>query len=720
MCGALLPQAMTESYMLQELYAATGGLSWENAENWLREDVSVCDWFGVSCEIIEGKAAATEVALPNNNLVGLVPSIVFYLPALKRLDLGRNQVWVKFGDIQYSVLEELSLDETNLVSLEGISKASNLRTLDLQKTELTDQAIPDELYSLVNLTVLSLEACGITGQLSENLGNLKKLKTLLLDRNALSGQLPSSLAELTDLEDLFLSDNNFWGTLPPQLNGLPSLRSLFLDSSNKDRGGISGPLLSFSNMPKLRSLHLGSNSLTGPIPDDLMAGVDNLNEVVEIDIASNHLSGSIPTQLSAFSKLKLDFTDNYITSIDGSLCSKSSWQEEAVGTYACSAIVCPQGTYNQFGRQSSVDTPCLQCPGASVSPYLGRRSCLNDEKAKERHILELFYNATDGLNWKNNNGWLDGDTDYCNWYGIACVASVVDTVTLGSNNLVGKVPADIFQLWSLRALLLYANPIEFHFDGIRKASKLVDLRLDSTGLKSLDGLADALSLVDVDVRFNRLQGELPDLSNLSNLRTFSCSSNRLSGSLPTFSENPALVSLRASGNVFSGQLPAFDTHHFLQALDVSENELSGPIPENLLAAADPSAKTFIDLSSNRFTGAIPFTLSRFTDLTIYVRDNHIDALPAALCAMTAWNQGDVSLDGCDAIACPPQTYSASTGRASRGGYKCEPCAEARFFGETSCGGFSDVSDASSIAPSMPFWIGGIFFSILSMTLCSFF
>jgi len=499
-CGALYPQGMTDSYMLQEIYESTAGPSWENSQNWLREDVSICAWYGVTCGMFEGEDHVTELNLSENGLEGIVPSIVFYLPHLKKLDLGRNKVWVDFEDIEYSVLEELFLDKTNVASLDGISNAASLKTLDLKQSQLVGQSIPEEFYNMTNLTSVDLSESGLSGTLSTKIGNLQKLTSFLVKNNDLSGVIPASIGQLKNLEDLVLSDNTFHGQLPSEINGLASLKSFFLDAHNRGGAGISGPLLSFSSMPKLRDLLLGGNSFTGTVPASLLSGVDDLSAVITIDIESNHLTGAIPSTLSAFESLNIYAADNYFTGIGDGICQKSSWLEGAVGTYSCDALLCPAGTYNSDGRQTSSNTPCVECSGEGVPPYMGQTSCLSDEKKQERNILELFYHGTGGSSWKNSAGWLDDD-NYCTWYGITCAdGGTVESISLASNNLVGTPPEEIFGLRGLKTLWLYSNPLTFSFAGIGKALNLKALRLDSTGLKSLNGIGEGQSLVDIDVR----------------------------------------------------------------------------------------------------------------------------------------------------------------------------------------------------------------------------
>jgi hypothetical protein len=77
--------------------------------------------------------------------------------------------------------------------------------------------------------------------------------------------------------------------------------------------------------------------------------------------------------------------------------------------------------------------------------------------------------------------------------------------------------------FGLKTLLLYSTQSTFSFTGIEKATTLKILQLDATGLKSLNGIGNCPSLVDLDVRFNQLSGPLSnEIACLSNLETFFC------------------------------------------------------------------------------------------------------------------------------------------------------------------------------------------------------
>ena len=467
---------------------------------------------------------------------------------------------------------------------------------------------------------------------------------------------------------------------------MQSLQTLFIDSYTRRNAGISGPLPDFSGMAYLREIYLGSNSITGTIPKNLLADLESYDENISINLRSNLIEGTLPAELSRFKKLDIDIADNLITDIDDELCEMDEWMNGGVGKFDCNAILCPAGSFNQYGRQSTEENPCKPCEGSEGSTSLGATMCVHEMKAEEREILENFYKSCGGDNWKSKEGWLDPDTDICHWYGISCRnGGSVDSILLGSNNVVGTPPRSLFLMSNLKWLWLYSNPIDFKFDGIGDAGRLTSLLLDSTGLKSLDGIGAATQLTDLDVRFNSLSGPLPGaISGLINMENLSINENKFTGPVPNLTRMKKLKSLRMGDNEFTGEIPAFAVHKNLKTLDLSGNRLTGTIPPNLLQNADTEQGIFIDLSSNQLSGRVPADLDRFAKITIYMRDNFIEEIDPELCDNEKWNDGDVGNFECDGILCPPGTYAPNTGRASRNGAQCLDCSYAKFYGQSQC------------------------------------
>lgn len=439
---------------------------------------------------------------------------------------------------------------------------------------------------------------------------------------------------------------------------------------------------------------------TGTIPTNFLNGVPSQSvTAIVASLDSNVLTGTVPSELSRIEKLNINLAGNEIEAIASNLCAaQSQWWGGDVTKYAnCSGLLCPAGTFNAVGRQYSDAGSCQKCPGSTL-PYLGSIACPALEKLQAKNVLEALYNATNGNNWKNKDGWM-GNSDFCSWHGLQCNAKgEVERIMLGGNNLVGTVPTDIYTLPGLQMLWLYSNAIEFSFDGIEKAGSLSSLQLDSIGLKTLAGIGNAPALVDVDVRFNHLAGTLPasEIANLVFLETFFCGDNQFTGTLPSFANNRRLTAVRVGNNKFGGLLPSFSVQPYLKSLDVSDNMLIGAIPENLLAAVDASTPIYLDLSNNEFSGFLPSTLGKFTDVTIYAQDNRVEGISPTLCSENQWNGGDVGTFGCDGILCPPQSFSPA-GRASKDGSSCLPCNGVAYFGATTCpnGNFQTAVSTSS-------------------------
>ena len=687
-CGPGSTDALDDRSILFDLYDATGGDSWTTSTGWKSTKVPYCDWYGVTCTPTNtGELRVSELNLAKNNLIGIVPSKIFFLQGLEKLDVRQNPVSITFQDVdQAPELKELYIDETLVKNMNGIGGAQKLEILHAYKNSFGGQKISDEIFDISTLTDLNLADSMLTGTLSEKIGQLSQLQRITLDGNSLTGELPSQLGQLRALKEIEMSNNEWIGTLPSSWAGIISLEALFLNNYEEKTAGVTGPLTAFSNMPNLRELSMSNNQLTGSIPSNFLSGVAETNSLVTVRLDQNHLMGTLPSSLQIFSKLNIDVTSNYITAIGDGLCKQSEWNDGNVGTFGCAGILCPAGTFSPFGRQTSSTDICYFCPGEENSSYLGDTTCASLAKQQEKEILDKLFQATNGNNWKNKDGWTDANSDVCSWYGIVCrEGSTVESVQLGSNLLVGSIPKEIFELPNLKSLWIYSNPVQFSFDGIGKATKLSSLRLDSTKLQSLNGIGNGLSLVDVDVGFNQLVGPIPtEVQNLVNLESFIGSINAFTGPVPDFSNLRKLSAVRLSDNKLTGTLPSFSRHSNIKAIDLSDNNLDGPIPSNFLESVNQEESLIVDLSDNMLTGNVPGSLGRVKDLTLYLRDNRIVGIDPSLCSKDGWNKGDVGSFQCDGILCPSRTYAVN-GRASRAGSSCKSCNKNKYYGGSTCG-----------------------------------
>ncbi|PRP74487.1 hypothetical protein PROFUN_16226, partial [Planoprotostelium fungivorum] len=216
--------------------------------------------------------------------------------------------------------------------------------------------------------------------------------------------------------------------------------------------------------------------------------------------------------------------------------------------------------------------------------------------------LTNFFQATNGSNWTNRQGWFGSD-DPCDgsWYGIACQMApapfsylgMVANLSLSDNNLVGQ-------------LLQEAIP----FVVVMNLS-----RNDLTG--HISSLSFWFGTVALDLSQNQLTGQLPDMSGWGLLQYADLSANYFFGTIQdTFSQMRSLAYLDISvsehtiirnnncqGNTLSGGLPAS------LAFD---NQIESIIPQSLCM----TSLQLLDLSNNLITGEIPLCIGNLIGLRL--------------------------------------------------------------------------------------------------------
>ena len=577
---------------------------------------------------------------------------------------------------------------------------------------------------LSNLEVLDLSYCDFTGSLPSELGSMTSLKELELSRAArggLGGSLPP-LDGLAALEVLGLSHNNFKDAIPASF------------------------LIGVSDKTKNMKVSLSYNRFSGVVPHQL----DVFTSMV-LELEGN-LIEDLPSVFCDNTFWMEGFVAQATFGCNAILCPPGTWNKNGKESQSSLCLPCEEnevyGSTECGSLTSDGDSPPTtsgtNAPGSSPSPQV-----MAPPKT-EVEILDMLFAATNGNDWTAGHEQWSSRAPACSREGVSCDESGnIDALRLNRFGMNGQIPTEIFQLSSNRVLGFTDNTVDLRFDGIDQSTALETLLMSNTKLKSLEGLQHApLTLKSIHVARNALEGSFPthlvnlqglrklflnqnkltgpipkdiasmtqlkelhiwdnrltshlpsELGLLTGLQQFDVKSNLLSGPVPTemglMSEMILLdISDQRGNGKLSGPLYPFASNPLLATLNVSMNAFAGTVPSDMLAAVDKTLDVNIDLSKNKLSGEVPAQLSAFEKLNVFLTGNTISSIPAELCSMGNWMNGDVGTIGsCDAILCAPGTYSES-GRAGSG-FECAPCADgatAAFYGSTECSNSAQSSE----------------------------
>lgn len=384
-CLSLAQDPSSDRGILETFYYSCNGDNWNQRENWLDQNMSICDWWGVTCSS-SGDEKVEMIQLPNNNVACSLPKQVFLLPELIWLDLRSNfYVTADFTSLyghEVAKLEYLILADTDVDSLDGIEVfRDSLSTLYVGGCRLSGE-IPEILFRMTALKHLDLSYNLLSGTLSDSISALQDLRTLGLSHNFLNGQIPEGLGRLSRLTAVQMQFNQLSGTLPLTLNDMYSLSFLTLNDQiqgprDAQIGGMSGPLVDFSTLQFLFHVDLSNNRLSGTLPSNLLDSLlPGFGYSTVLDLRSNELGGEVPMSLMKFESILAYLADNQIESVPIELCQQvPDWLFGQVGQYGCNAILCPPGTFNSYGRQMSDGFPCWACRTGETAPYFGSQRC---------------------------------------------------------------------------------------------------------------------------------------------------------------------------------------------------------------------------------------------------------------------------------------------------------------------------------------------------------
>ncbi len=299
----------------------------------------------------------------------------------------------------------------------------------------------------------------------------------------------------------------------------------------------------------------------------------NTGSNVNIGLTNNRLTGSLPLVLNRFQYLDIDLVGNSISLIPISFCNNHDWMSGLVNSYGCNAILCEVGTYNDYGRQMSDATPCVDCI-QQPSEFWGATSCGSPNNSTSsstgsssppsstdvRYALATFYQNLQGSQWSNQSGWgqigeflknfqlsdlgtsanFSASSVCTGWTGIKCDSSNnVIEIALPQNGLAGTIPTEIGEIKSLRALDVSANQAvkvkkNDFWRALTGSTSLTTLNLADTGINDLVGIGAASHLEELTLDGVYFASTLPsDLFQLTNLKSLHMQYNVIIGSLPS-------------------------------------------------------------------------------------------------------------------------------------------------------------------------------------------
>lgn len=194
--------------------------------------------------------------------------------------------------------------------------------------------------------------------------------------------------------------------------------------------------------------------------------------------------------------------------------------------------------------------------------------------------------------------------------------SALSVLDLSGNSLTGNIPESFVSLANLSSLDLSGNFFSGSIpSGIGTLSRLQYLNLSGNALNSLPAqLGGLTSLVDLDLSENSFSGGvLPDLRGLRNLRRMLLGNSMLNGPLPAdfFTVSLQLQTVVLRKNNFTGSLPVeMWSLPRLTFVDVSSNSFSGMLPSSSSSAG--STVAVLNISHNLFYGNLTPVLRRFS------------------------------------------------------------------------------------------------------------
>ncbi|KAM5559167.1 receptor-like protein 7 [Rosa sericea] len=393
-----------------------------------------------------------------------------------------------------------------------------------------------------------------------------------------------------------------------------------LDISSESISCRIGNSSSLFQLQHLQSLNLADNNFKS---SSIPSAIGKLANLRYLNLSEADFSRQIPIEVARLKRLVvLDLSHNSFPSFaeNQNLSMLIQNLTEVTELYLDSVVISGQGS--DWCEAISSSLPNLRVLSMS---WCGLSGPICESLAKLQSLIEID---------------LSDNSFHAPVPRVFAKFSNLTYLSLGSSNLVGTFPKEIFQIPSLQTIGLAGND-ELHgsfpefpnngslrslivfgtrFSGdlpnsignLKMLSELYLSGCNFTGSvpKSIENLT---LLTDLDMSGNRFNSPISSIhwETLVNLDTLALSDNQLYGTIPSSVVSlPMLNILTLSDNQFSGQVPEFSntSSPLLETLHLENNNLEGQIPTSIF---NLQGLLFLNLSSNNFS-SFPFNGARLS------------------------------------------------------------------------------------------------------------
>ncbi|KAL5825877.1 hypothetical protein ACOSQ3_021940 [Xanthoceras sorbifolium] len=542
------------------------------------------------------------------------------LPLLKILDLSYNN----FSGImsseelhKFNNLKELYMDGSSIHTslLQSIAAFTSLETLTMRNCQLLNGILGvEDLSNFKNLKYLNISGTNLNISVLHNIGLLTSLEVLELQNCILDGTLPDQgLCELVHLQELYLFGNNLRGALPSCFANLTSLQKLEI-SNNHFR--IPFSLESFFNHSKLKSFACKNNDLYAETELHSLTPKFQLNSII---LSGCKGSCTFPKFLYHQHDLEVVdlFHNNFTRDQFPNWLLENNTKLEHLLLPNNSLTGSLQLPIHSHENLMTLDISMNIFKGyipAEIGAYLPGLTILNISKnALEGNIPSSVGDMIMLISLDLSNNHLSGKIP--EYLAESCIS--LEYLVLSNNSLQGQIFSSAnFNLRNLYSLQLDSNNFSGKIPDSLSNTFLFGLYLSDNKLsgKIPGWLGHMTTLVELAMPNNHLEGPIPpEFCHFNNLRVLNLAGNSLS-SIPSCFSPLSLKQVHLSRNKLQGELQdAFRNSSSLVTLDLGYNSINGIIP-NWIGRL--SNLTYLILNNNNLQGSVSTQLCQLDQLRL--------------------------------------------------------------------------------------------------------